>query len=185
MVPLSCNSAPSSTGRGESSASPTKPGNRHPSCFLRGGHLSRLLVLGVHTRTNHRGGHGTLAEIRRICWIPNGLSTVKKYLVDCRSCPHLNDQPSRTARRPLPRHRTNPAPPISTVGADHFGPTLSSGPRIKTKPTPAQDSFSTRRLDRPVGRLPNGLRSHSRQIPNKTFPARSLISTAYGVDVGG
>ena len=110
-------------GRLENAALPVDA--KHP-IILPGRHaLTRLIALHEHVNAGHAGPSYTLMLTRQKFWIIHGISSVKRYLVDCGKCALAKAKPIRQLMSDLPTFRVTAAnKPFKFCGTDYFGPFL-------------------------------------------------------------
>jgi hypothetical protein len=82
----------------------------------------------------YAGVSPTLSAIRKEFWIPQGRSTVKKVLLNCRACKRHQGGPYRTPQMaPYPRSRIEDSSPFTYTGLDYLGPLRFIARRGKPK----------------------------------------------------
>ena len=120
-------------GRYERSA--LESATRAPMLLTNRNPVTKLIVEATHRILLHGGTQSTLAETRRLWWIPKGRKEVKKVVSACRWCKRFRAPPYRLPpMAPLPRFRTQRFRPFQLSGVDYFGPIVVrlDGKKIKT-----------------------------------------------------
>lgn len=85
-------------------------------------HVTTLVIRRSHALTYHGGATLTLNHIREKYWIPNGFSTVKRYVQACQDCARFNARPMTQQMASLPQPRVNVSQPFTHTGIDYAGP---------------------------------------------------------------
>lgn len=97
--------------------------SRSPVILSKEHKLAKLIVLYVHSTSNHVGVKQTLNEFRNRFWITQGRSFIKKVLIDCYICRKYKGKPYPYPEfAPLPEFRLNDSRPFAVVGVDLCGP---------------------------------------------------------------
>ena len=87
---------------------PLSSKSRFPIILLKKHKLAKLIILYVHSLSNHVEVKQTLNEFRNKFWINQGRSFVKKALIDCYICRKYIGKPySYPEFSPLPKLRLN------------------------------------------------------------------------------
>ena len=82
-----------------------------------------LLIESYHRRLLHVGVAQVLSQIRQKYWIPQGISTVRKDLKECRNCIRYEGGPYKMPLiPPFPKNRVSESAPFTYTGIDYFGP---------------------------------------------------------------
>lgn len=82
-----------------------------------------VIIQECHDRLMHGLPSQTLAELRRLYWVPSGRSAVKQVIRRCPGCKRFTAQPFDLPKMPeLPKTRVNVSRPFQHVGLDYFGP---------------------------------------------------------------
>jgi len=85
--------------------------------------FTRLLIESYHRRLLHVGVAQTLLQIRQKYWIPQGRSTVRKVLKECRNCiRYEGGRYKMPLIPPFPKNRVSESAPFTYTGIDYFGP---------------------------------------------------------------
>ena len=85
--------------------------------------FTSLLINSFHEKLMHAGVSHTLSAIRREFWIPQGRSTVRNVLLNCRRCRRHQGGPYKMPRMaPYPPSRIEEFSPFTYTGLDYFGP---------------------------------------------------------------
>ena len=84
--------------------------------------LTALIVLAAHATVLHGGVNTTVTAIRQKFWIPSARQYVKSILRTCVTCRRVCGKPySIPDPPPLPKVRTQQAPPFTVTGVDFTG----------------------------------------------------------------
>lgn len=95
---------------------------KYPMILHKNHHVTLLIITLAHLATFHGGATLTLSYIRKIFWIPNGFSTVKRQIRNCQRCARFNGKTMTQKMAPLPEPRVNIARPFTHTGIDYAGP---------------------------------------------------------------
>ena len=102
--------------------------SKFPILLPSNGYLTELVVMEHHRNLKHSGASHTLADIRKVYWVPKGQSTVKRILNKCLTCRRHEGQPFATPKAPpLPKERVTQLRAFQAVGLDYFGPMYVKG----------------------------------------------------------
>ena len=97
--------------------------SRFPTILSKEHKLAKLIILYVHSFSNHVRVKQTLNEFRNIFWITQGRSFVRKVFIDCYICRKYRGQPYPYPEfSPLPKLRLNDSLLFAAVGVDLCGP---------------------------------------------------------------
>ena len=111
-------------------------------------HFIKLLVRWAHRRVCHSGATGTVAELRKWCWIIHGRQVVLRVLRRCVPCNKEHgvayDQPTA----PLPTLRCSFAEPFLVTGLDIAGPFYVREHRPKKKKVNRRQTSTRKRRGR-------------------------------------
>ena len=85
--------------------------------------LAKLIILYVHSFSNHVGAKQTLNEFRNRFWITQGRPFVRKVITDCYICRKYRGKPYPYPElSPLPKLRLNDSRPFAVVDVGLCGP---------------------------------------------------------------
>lgn len=101
--------------------------SKHPILLPQNHHVSKLIILEVHSRGFHvRGVNGLLSDLRAKYWIVRGRELIKKIQQSCLKCKRLRGKPFDQLMAPLPSHRsTISIRPFARSGVDFGGPFIT------------------------------------------------------------
>ena len=98
-------------------------GVKHPVILPKSSHLSKLLVLDLHSKVAHQGRNFTINEIRSSgYWIVGCRALVMSLLRQCVTCARIRGFPRGQKMADLPKERLQDSPPFTYCGIDLFGP---------------------------------------------------------------
>ena len=84
--------------------------------------LTLILIREAHNSVAHMGMNVTVAEVRKLCWIPQAQQGVHKVLRNCITCKKVQGKScGASAMPPLPDFRVKCREPFSTTGIDYAG----------------------------------------------------------------
>ncbi|XP_073249615.1 uncharacterized protein [Porites lutea] len=85
--------------------------------------FTSLLINSFHDKLMHAGVSHTLSAIRREFWIPQGRTTVRNVLLNCRRCRRHQGGPYKMPKMaPYPPSRIEESSPFTYTGLDYLGP---------------------------------------------------------------
>ncbi|XP_068692597.1 uncharacterized protein [Montipora foliosa] len=85
--------------------------------------FTSLLINSFHEKRMHAGVSHTLSAIRREFWIPQGRTTVRNVLLNCRRCRRHQGGPYKMPKTaPYPPSRIEESSPFTYTGLDYLGP---------------------------------------------------------------
>ena len=84
--------------------------------------ITIAIVRHFHLLLLHAGAKATLAALRELYWINQGLQCVKSTIFHCVVCQKLFKAPLTQQMAPLPAQRVTPASPFQNSGVDLAGP---------------------------------------------------------------
>ena len=105
---------------------------KHPAILPKNNHVSHLLARHYHESVYHQGRQITHGAIRQAgFWIISGHSATTKLIKNCVVCKKARGSTLVQQMADLPKDRTEPGPPFTSVGIDVFGPWLVHTRRLR------------------------------------------------------
>ena len=95
---------------------------KHPILLPTHHHVTKLLILEIHTREGHLGCNHIINAIRERYWILKGRTAVKSALKECINCRFWKAKPGKQQMGELPVPRVTLSAPFATCGTDLMGP---------------------------------------------------------------
>ena len=96
--------------------------SKFPILLPRKHHITKCLIMKLHSQVMHGGTADTLACLRETYWLPKGRQIIKQAISRCFICKYLLAKPYSYPGPPvLPECRIALGTPFSTVGVDYSG----------------------------------------------------------------
>ncbi|XP_055915434.1 uncharacterized protein LOC129948452 [Eupeodes corollae] len=108
---------------------------RRPIILPPGHEFTKMVVDYYHCRMKHQNVEATIAEVRRLYWVPHIRQVLKKVISKCNTCKLKRIKPVTPLMGPLPEDRLTPfVRPFTYSGLDYFGPlTVTIGRRVEKR----------------------------------------------------
>ena len=106
---------------------------KHPIILPRKSHATTLIIRDAHERLGHAGRGHVLTPLREKYWIVRANSAVRQPIAACVVCQRNKASPQNQKMADLPSVRLTPAPPLTYVGVDFFGPYITKEGRKERK----------------------------------------------------
>lgn len=87
-------------------------------------HLTNIIISDYHIRCNHLGQNSLINKLRNKFWILKYVSTIKRNIIDCAICAHVNRKPLVVNQNDYRDFRVNPetSRPYAFLSVDMAGP---------------------------------------------------------------
>ena len=115
-------------------ASIGKCDNDFPILLSKHSHLSKIIVLDLHSKLKHSGKYVVLSEFRKKFYMSSCFSFVKKSINECIHCRRFNNRAIKLNQNSYRKFRIDPSRvPFRNLFIDHIGPfdVTISGQRTK------------------------------------------------------